>query len=102
MEDLNIKGTVKNRHLSKAISDVGWGIFVSMIAYKSECVGKNFIQINRFDPSSKLCSDCGYHNSELKLKDRNWSCPSCLIEHDREINASINIKNFGLIKALGG
>jgi putative transposase len=102
MEDLNIKGMVKNRHLSKAISDVGWGMFVSMITYKSERGGKNFIQINRFEPSSKLCNNCGYHNSELKLKDRKWECPSCNISHDRDINAAINIKNFGLIKALGG
>ncbi len=101
MEDLNVKGMVKNRKLSKAISDVGWSMFVDMINYKSEWIGKNFIQIGRFEPSSKLCSNCGYHNSELKLKDREWTCLSCDTTHDRDINAAVNIKKFGLIKQLG-
>ena len=101
MEDLNIKGMVKNRNLSKAISDVGWGTFVSMMSYKCGWSGKNLIQIGRFEPSSKICSNCGYHKSDLKLKDREWFCPECNTTHDRDINASINIKNFTLIKELG-
>lgn len=101
IEDLNISGMVKNRCLSKSISDASWGMFTRIIEYKLEWYGKNLIKIGRFEPSSKLCSNCGYHNSELKLKDRVWICPDCLKEHDRDINASINIKNFGLIKTLG-
>lgn len=101
IEDLNVKGMIKNRHLSKAISDSSWSMFTTMLGYKTNWYGKNLITIGRFEPSSKLCSNCGYHNSELKLKDRTWICPDCLSEHDRDTNASINIKNFGLIKTLG-
>jgi putative transposase len=86
---------VQNRNLSRSISDVGWGMFISQLKYKSEWYGKNFIQIGRFEPSSKMCS-CGYFNSELKLSDRQWTCPKCKKTHDRDILAANNIKNFGL------
>lgn len=101
MEDLNVSGMLKNGKLSRHIADAGWYTFKQMIEYKCDWKGKNFVQINRFEPSSKLCSVCGYHNGDLKLSDREWECPNCKTNHDRDINASVNIKNFGLLKLFG-
>lgn len=98
VEDLNVKGMIKNRKLSKSIHDVGWGMFLDMLKYKTEWTGKNILQIGRFEPSTKTCSTCGYKNVNLTLKDRTWTCPSCGEEHDRDINVAINIKNFALKK----
>jgi len=95
IEDLNVKGMVKNRKLSKHISDASWGRFVTMLTYKSEWNDKQLVKINRFYPSSKTCNCCGYINSSLKLSDRNWTCPVCNTELDRDVNASINILNEG-------
>ena len=95
METLDIKGMQKNRWLSQSISDVGWGEFVSMIKYKCDWYGKNFIQIGQYEPSSKLCS-CGKINHNLKLSDRIWTCPHCNVTHDRDILASNNIKKIGM------
>jgi putative transposase len=64
--------------------------------YKTEWLGKKVLKIGRFEPSSKLCSVCGYKNKELTLKDRMWICPECETEHDRDVNAAINIRNIGL------
>ncbi len=94
LEDLNIQGMMKS-NLAKAISDVSWGEFTRMLEYKAEWYGKNIIYIGRFDPSSKICSTCGTINKELKLSDRVWTC-KCGVTHDRDKNAAINIKNFGL------
>ena len=96
IEDLNVKGMMKNHKLAKAISDVGWGMFVDMLEYKSEWYGKNILQIGRFEPSSKTCSCCNSINKELTLKDREWTCKSCNTTHDRDFNAATNIKNFAL------
>ena len=96
VEDLNVKGMVRNRHLAYGISDAGIGIFYTMLAYKCEWYGINFVKIGRFQPSSKLCSNCGYINKALTLSVRNWVCPQCGINHNRDYNASVNIKNFGL------
>jgi putative transposase len=96
IEDLDIKGMMKNRKLAKAISDVGWGMFTNMLEYKCDWYGVNLIKIGRYDPSSKTCSNCGDINHELTLKDREWSCKGCNVLHDRDINAAINIKNFAL------
>jgi putative transposase len=98
IEDLDIKGMMKNRKLAKAISDVGWGMFTTMLKYKCDWYGVNLLKIGRYDPSSKTCSSCGEINHELTLKDREWSCNECNAQHDRDINAAINIKNFALIK----
>lgn len=95
MEDLDIKSMQKNRWLSQSISDVGWGEFVSMIKYKCDWYGKNFIQIGQYEPSSKLCS-CGKINHKLKLSDRTWTCHHCNTTHDRDILASNNIKQIGM------
>lgn len=99
IEDLNIKGMMANHKLAGAIADVGWGMFVTMLEYKAEWYGKNILRIGRFEPSSKTCSDCGAINNELTLQDRYWACV-CGSIHNRDINASINIKNFALKKYL--
>ena len=97
LETLNVKGMVKNHSLAQSISDSAWGSFVTKLEYKAEWFGKTVLRIGQFEPSSKLCSTCGYHNKELQLKDRAWQCPECATIHDRDINAAINIKKFALI-----
>ena len=98
MEDLNIVGMVKNKNLSRSIADVGWSMFENQVRYKCEWYGKNFEQIGRFEPSSKICSSCGQHKGELVLSEREWTCAKCETKHDRDLNAAINIRNFGLSK----
>ena len=99
IEDLNIKGMVKNRKLAKAINDSSWSVFTIMLAYKAEWYDKALVRIDQWYPSSKTCSGCDYvlGKDDLKLSDRLWDCPRCLQTHDRDINASINILNQGLI-----
>ena len=103
LEDLNIKGMIKNSKLSKHIQDCSWGKFINFLDYKSKWNDKLVIKINRFYPSSKSCSDCGYINQGLKLDIREWLCPSCGSKHDRDINASKNIRKEGIkiYKSLG-
>lgn len=95
LETLKVKNMVKNRKLSKHISDVSWSSFVTMLEYKAEWKGKNIIRIGAFEPSSKLCT-CGKINNELKLSDRVWTCKHCGETHDRDILAACNIKRIGL------
>ena len=95
MEDLNVRGMLKNRKLSRKIQETGWSILVNMIKYKSESSGRLFHQINRFSPSSKTCSCCGHKLESLSLGTRDWICPVCESHHDRDLNAATNIKNFG-------
>ena len=96
VEDLNVKGMVRNKHLAYDVSDAGIGMFYTMLAYKCGWYGINLVEIGRFQPSSKQCSCCGYINKTLTLSVRNWTCPECGTSHDRDYNASVNIKNFGL------
>jgi len=96
LEDLAVSNMVKNHKLAQAISDASWATFVSMLEYKAEWYGKNIIKIGRFAPSSKTCSCCGSVNKELTLKDRSWTCLNCSTVLDRDVNAAINIKSFGL------
>ena len=96
IEDLAIKNMVKNHHLAKAIVDASWHEFKRQMGYKCDWYGKNLLIIGRFEPSSKICS-CGYVNQELKLSNREWTCPKCGVKHDRDILASQNIKGFALI-----
>ena len=95
-EDLNVKGMIKNHKLSKHIADASWGHFVTFLQYKCDWYGKELIKVNRFYPSSKTCGDCGWINQDLKLSDREWTCKSCGVVHDRDVNASKNILNEGL------
>ena len=95
-EDLNVKGMIKNHKLSKHIADASWGNFVTLLQYKCDWYGKQLIKVNRFFPSSKCCSDCGWINQGLNLSDREWTCKSCGVVHDRDVNASINILKEGL------
>ena len=102
IEDLNVKGMIKNHKLSKHITDASWGNFVTLLQYKCDWYGKELVKVNRFYPSSKTCSDCGWINQNLKLSDREWTCNSCGVIHDRDINASINILKEGLKNISGG
>ena len=91
MEDLNVQGLLRNHHLAKAISEVGFYKFKEILNKKSLINGKQVISVDRFYPSSKTCSVCGYKKQDLKLSDRSWVCPQCGTKHDRDINAAVNI-----------
>lgn len=95
VEDLNIKGMVKNRKLARAIWDAAWGKFYDYLRYKCEWLGKHFVKIDRFYPSSKLCSACG-NKQDMPLHIRVFHCESCHLEIDRDINASLSIRAAGL------
>jgi putative transposase len=95
LEDLNIKGMVKNHKLSKHISDASWSKFIELLTYKAEWNDKEIVKIDRFFPSSKTCNCCGYINQNLDLSIREWVCPSCKTKLDRDLNASINILKEG-------
>jgi putative transposase len=92
VEDLHVKGMIKNRCLAKAISDVGWGEFARQLAYKARWDGKAYLEADRWYPSSKTFSCCGGRMTSLPLHVRRVTCPSCAKEHDRDVNAAINIK----------
>ena len=97
IEDLNVKGIVKNHRLAKSVTDASWGTFVNMLTYKAEWNDKKIVKIDRFFPSSQTCSVCGYVNKETKdLSVREWECPVCHAHHDRDVNAAINILRIGL------
>ncbi|MDI1472938.1 RNA-guided endonuclease TnpB family protein [Thermodesulfovibrio sp. 1176] len=102
VEDLNIKGMVKNNKLSKSISDSGWGYLKTMLEYKAVWYGRELIVADRFYPSSKLCSNCGYLKKDLQLLDRYWICPMCKTYHDRDINAAKNLLQYGFTYLIGG
>lgn len=96
LETLKVKNMIKNPNLAQSISDVSWSTFVDMLEYKANWYGSNIIRIGTFEPSSKMCSNCGEINKELELSEREWCCENCYSCHDRDINASINIKNIAL------
>ncbi|MEB3283526.1 MAG: RNA-guided endonuclease TnpB family protein [Lyngbya sp.] len=96
VENLNIKGMVRNQKLAKAISDTSWGTFVNFLSYKLETEGKVLIEVDRWFPSSKLCSNCHYQIGDLPLDVRAWTCPSCGTHHDRDGNAAQNIRAEGI------
>jgi putative transposase len=98
LETLNVAGMLKNHSLAGSIQDVSWSEFNRMLTYKADWYGRNIIKIGRFEPSSKLCSGCGWKNNDLTLKDRYWDCSECHAHHDRDLNAAANIKKFGLIQ----
>ena len=94
---LNIKGRIMNHNLAWAIGDSMWDNFIAKLEYKSVWSGKTILMIGKFGPSSQICHICGYHNTELTLKDIKWQCSDCKTKHDKDINAAINIKKFSLI-----
>lgn len=93
LEDLNVKGMVKNHHLAQALSDIAIGTFNTILEYKAKERGVNILRIGRFEPSSKMCT-CGYINHDLTLAMREWVCPECGTIHDRDLLAANNIKRF--------
>jgi putative transposase len=101
LEDLAVKNMVRNHRVAKAIADCGWGTFRDMLEYKAARYGRRVIVIDRWFPSSKMCSACGHVLAELGLKIRTWQCPSCGTRHDRDINAAKNILAAGLAVARG-
>ena len=91
MEDLNVQGMLKNHKLAKAIAEVGFYRFKQVLTDKANNNYKQVIEVSRYYPSSKACSQCGYKNKELALNDREWTCPVCGTHHDRDLNAAMNI-----------
>ncbi len=103
IEDLAVQNMLRNRHLARAIADCGWGEFRRQLEYKCQRYGRDLIVIERWYPSSKTCSECGYLLAELALSMRHWRCPSCGTRHDRDTNAAKNILAAGLaVAACGG
>jgi len=96
VENLAVKNMVKNHNLAKAISQVGWGQFTTMLKYKAEWEGKVYQEINRFFPSSKICNVCLNQVRSLTLDVRSWQCEKCDTRHDRDVNAAKNIRDEGL------
>lgn len=102
VESLKVKNMLRHRSLAKSISDAGWGEFVRQMAYKAEWAGRQLVKVDQWYPSSKRCSACGHVMLEMPLQVRAWTCPECAAEHDRDINAAVNIKAAGLaVLALG-
>ena len=95
LEDLNVKGMMKNRHLAKAIQEQSFYEFKRIISYKANWNNIKIIEVPRFYPSSKTCSECGFIKKDLKLSDREWVCTECGVIHDRDYNASVNLMKYG-------
>ena len=94
MEDLNVKGMMKNKHLSRSIAEMGFNDFIRTMKYKCEESGIKFFQVDRFFPSSKTCSHCGCIHKNLKLSDRTFECPECGFTTDRDFNAAMNLERY--------
>lgn len=105
IEDLNVRGMVRNRHLARSIADMGFFEFRRQLEYKAAMRGGQVVIADRWFPSSKICSCCGHKQEELPLSVRRWSCSICGVEHDRDLNAAINLKNYAAsstVSACGG
>lgn len=100
IEDLHVKGMLKNNKLARAMSDIGFGAIRRQLEYKSSRYGIRLIVADRWYPSSQLCSLCDFKNEKLTLNDREWTCHNCGVTHDRDINASVNLKRLATLTAL--
>ncbi len=100
-ENLNVAGMIRNRKLARKIHVASWGVLTGMVKYKCELYGKTYHEIGRFMPSTKTCSCCGHVLDSIKLSVKEWTCPNCGVLHDRDINASTNILQFGLMDLYG-
>ena len=96
MEDLNVKGMLRNHNLAGSIQELNFGEFKRMLEYKANWYGRKLIFVDRFYPSSKTCNHCGYVNKKLKLSDRQWICPNCGEIIERDYNAALNIRDEGI------
>jgi putative transposase len=94
IEDLNVRGMAKNHGLARSLSDASLGTFRRLLTYKAERAGRTLVVVDRFFPSSKLCSNCGHRNDSLKLSDRTWTCQPCGVTHDRDLNAAVNLQKM--------
>jgi putative transposase len=101
VEDLSSKNMLQNRKLSRAIHEVAWATLANMISYKSSWAGRTYHRISRWYPSSKTCSSCGHKLETLDLGTREWTCPSCGVDHDRDLNAALNILQVGQVDCYG-
>ena len=101
IEDLNVKGMVKNHRLAESISEMNFGEFTRMLEYKAGWYGRVVVKVDRFYPSSKTCNHCGYIKKDLKLSDRQWICPECSKLIDRDYNAACNIRDKGIEMLVG-
>jgi putative transposase len=96
MEDLNVKGMIKNHNLAESICEMNFGEFRRMLEYKAQWYNRRIVFVDRFYPSSKTCHNCGYVNKELTLNDREWICPHCGEVIKRDYNAALNILDEGM------
>jgi putative transposase len=102
VEDLAVKNMVKNPKLARSISDAAWGELVRQLEYKCEWYGRTLVKIDRWFPSSKRCGNCGHIVNKMPLDKREWNCPKCQMNHDRDINAAVNILAAGLAVSVCG
>jgi putative transposase len=102
LEDLNVSGMLKNRKLARSIADAGWRQFRTLLEAKAQMYGRLLVVINRWLPTSQVCSACGHKDGKKELSVREWQCPSCGAVHDRDVNAAQNILAAGLAESRNG
>ena len=96
IEDLNVQGMMSNHKLARSVADMSFFEFRRQLEYKAAASGTRIVVADRWYPSSKLCSVCGYINKGLELHDREWTCAQCGADHERDVNAAINLKNYAI------